>query len=224
MYICLIKSITGTLKNQNKLKMLDYYRNIKALSTKHKTMKFNLLILFLLFFLHHVPFSSAQDMIAMVGPNGLYGYVDSKGNIEIEYKFGFASNFRNGMARVADTNMKFGYLNQSGNLVIGFKFDNAWNFNDEDIARVYLNGKIGFIDKTGNLVHGWYKYLCPLEYNIGLVEKDDTYGFINEISGKMISDWYDSVTDFNEEGLSLVSKDKKMFYINRKGEYVRDYK
>ena len=177
------------------------------------------LIFFSVFF---IKFLIAQDLIPMAGPNGLYGYVNQRGYIEIEYKFGYASHFKEGMARVADTNMKFGYINELGTLVIGFKFDNAWNFND-DIARVYKGDKIGYIDKTGKLVFGWYKYLCPLDGRIGLVEDDNKFGFLDETTGQMISEWYDSVTDFNEEGLSLVSKDGKLFYINRKGEYVRDY-
>jgi len=54
--------------------------------------------------------------------NGKWGFVDKKGNIVIEPKFEYASQFTNGLA-YAEINEKSGFINKNGTFVIEPKFE-----------------------------------------------------------------------------------------------------
>ena len=100
---------------------------------------------------------SFHEGLALVQRNGLWGYIDAKGDevIPCIYKgteygnYGF--DFSEGMAVIIDKNGKYGYINTKGEIVIKPQFQQAGSFS-ESVASVYLDGKLNFIDKDGKYI------------------------------------------------------------------------
>ncbi|MBQ0095722.1 MAG: WG repeat-containing protein [Bacteroidetes bacterium] len=76
-----------------------------------------------------------------------YGYLDSKGNVVIPFRYKSAGDFREGLAKVGN-GKHYGFIDKDGNTVIPFIYDEAYCFHDGYTA-VKKNGKWGFIDKSG---------------------------------------------------------------------------
>lgn len=79
-----------------------------------------------------------------------YGYLDSKGNVVIPFRYKSADNFREGLAKVGN-GKHYGFIDKDGNTVIPLIYDEAYCFHD-GYAAVRQNGKWGFIDKSGKLI------------------------------------------------------------------------
>lgn len=90
--------------------------------------------------------------------DGKSGYINSTGQIVIDFSFDVCSDFSEGLASVL-VNGKSGYIDINGNFVIQPQFDLAMPFS-EDLAYVRLNDKLGYIDKSGELVVKPQYYSC----------------------------------------------------------------
>jgi WG containing repeat len=85
---------------------------------------------------------------------GPWGFIDTKGHVVIDFQFGSAYDFSDGLApvRVGDEKSgKWGYINKSGQFIINPRYDDAADFS-EGLAEVLLGHKFGFIDKSGNVI------------------------------------------------------------------------
>ena len=97
-----------------------------------------------------------------INDSNKYGYIDKNGKVVIDFKYDFASEFSEGLARVKKGE-KYGYIDKNGNVVIDFIYDDADNFSD-GLARVkqvikYDSDKNAenkemwkYIDKDGKVV------------------------------------------------------------------------
>ena len=92
---------------------------------------------------------SFSEGLAAVKINGLYGYVDKKGQIVIEPQFTDAGDFNDNVAIVGIKNKKF-CIDRFGK-IISKKYDCIITFS-EGMAIVELKGKRGYINATGELV------------------------------------------------------------------------
>lgn len=105
--------------------------------------------------------------------NGLYGYMDTNGNIVIEPQYRDALPFSEGMAAVAGENGLYGYINTSGDIVIPYEYGQVDSYEktvsnfSEGVAVV--NGNM-YIDKLGNKILGEYKYADDFHDGFAVVE------------------------------------------------------
>jgi hypothetical protein len=84
---------------------------------------------------------------------GLWGYLDIKGNVVIQPQFRFAGDFAgNGLARVIDRRHKSGFIDAKGTFAISPDFDCAYDFAPDGLARAMRHGEWGFIDATGKMI------------------------------------------------------------------------
>lgn len=92
--------------------------------------------------------------------DGKSGYINSSGQIIIDFIFDFFGNrrFSEGLASV-EINGKAGFIDTNGNMVINPKFDMAMPFS-EGFAYVEFQNKRGYIDKTGQFVIEPQYYSC----------------------------------------------------------------
>lgn len=95
----------------------------------------------------------SEGLAAVDNRRGKFGYIDTTGKLVIKLKFDFASEFKNGLARV-EIGEKSGYINKKGVLVIKAIYDDANDFED-GIARVKRNGKYFYIDTKGKEYIEW---------------------------------------------------------------------
>lgn len=76
-----------------------------------------------------------DDGYAAVSSEGKWGFIDSNGELVIDYTYEDAESFQNGFAAVS-VNGEWGYIDEEGNLVIEPQFIKATHFSSEGTAAV----------------------------------------------------------------------------------------
>lgn len=98
-------------------------------------------------------------------------------------------------------------------------------FASEGFKRVQKGKHWNFIDSDGKLLSPsvWFEGVYPFMNGFAKVFLQSKLNFIDK-NGKLVSrKWFDIwCSDFNEDGIAFVSKDKKYNAINRKGELLLD--
>ena len=102
--------------------------------------------------------------------SGKYGYIDTTGEIVIDFEYNAGSSFNEGFAYVADDSGRFGYIDKTGKVVVPMMYDIAFGHGDGLCSVGYLVGsntnwgvevglyKYGFTDTAGRII-------VPLEYD-----------------------------------------------------------
>ncbi len=164
-----------------------------------------------------------EGLLRVIHKKGGWGFIDRKEKVVIPFKYWFADDFSEGLARVkpsSENRSKWGFINKTGKLVIPLKYDFAYNFS-EGLAPVVIDGKWGFINKKGKLV-------IPLKYEEVLntfseglvpVKLDNKWGFINKTGKMVIPSRYDSVGNFSE-GSASAKLGGQWGTINKKGVFT----
>ncbi len=98
--------------------------------------------------------SHAQNQYNLLVPireNGLWGFMDTAGQVVIAPKFLSAGDFSEGLApvRIAGS---YGYVNEKGKMQIKAQFDYAESFID-GLGKVWIDAKPFFVDKKGRLTY-----------------------------------------------------------------------
>jgi WG containing repeat len=79
-----------------------------------------------------------------------WGYINTSGDLQIQYQFDQAFPFSEGLAAVK-LNNHWGFIDRTGNFVVKAIFDGAASFS-QGLAPVKIGAKIGYIDKKGDVV------------------------------------------------------------------------
>lgn len=147
---------------------------------------------------------------------GKWGFIDKLGEVIIPIKYDWAFNFNEeiNLARV-QINNKWGVINKNNKLIIPLIYDELEYFN-EGKARIKLNGKSGNIDTLGNVIEP-LKYVNYSENSFFFVSVNDKFGLVDDSTQKELTKFkYDRYEHF-VNGLSLVTENQKMGFINDKG-------
>lgn len=115
---------------------------------------------------------------------GLSGYIDKSGEVKIDFRFGMADPFSEGLAHVC-VDGKYGYINTTGDFVIKPAFDLAERFS-EGLASVMVGDLWGVINTAGEFVMKpqFDVFIDPFENGLAMVthekdENDHLSGYIN---------------------------------------------
>ncbi len=204
-------------------------------------MKSLIRIVFVLVFVSVISILNAQDL-KIVAKNGKHGFKDRSGKVVIDYKFDYAFDFSEGLARV-ELDGKYGYINTNGDFVIPCQYRSATDYTN---GRAYVekNGKSFFINKPTNVVASGNEakkefgetiklsktkiqkaYDKKYDYHEGyaLAIKDGKYGYIDHSDKIVISFQYENAANFSK-GKAFVTKRGKDFYINKKGVKILETK
>lgn len=128
-----------------------------------------------------------RDGFMPVHQQGYYGYADVDGQVQIDAKYSYASNFDGGVAIVA----------------VGRKLA------DDEFFKIMADRKVeglkfGLIDTSGNyLVEPIYDYIRPFSDGLAPVFKDEQWGFVDRSGKQIIPAQYSRARPFSE-GLSVV--------------------
>ena len=173
----------------------------------------------------YVLVGNVSDELILSKRDDKYGYVDTKGNIVIDFKYNYGYNFKYGYSIVRTTYDKLILIDKSDKEVLDLStYEGAYFMNEKFIA-VKENDKWGLIDFEGNkVVDTIYNYLTDI-YEGFLVASltHNTFRLINT-NGEVILDLedYDMVGAISE-GLIPVTKNKKIGFIDLKGNVVIDF-
>jgi len=129
------------------------------------------------------------DGLAAVMVGGLWGFIDTAGNIVIEPQFYNAFRFFEGLAAIAFERSSWGFIDATGNIVIEPQFHLALRFS-EGLASVSIGGPLnwGFIDTSGNMViEPQYRNARPFSEGLSSVAVGNlnNWGFI-DTAGNMV--------------------------------------
>lgn len=163
-------------------------------------------------------FDSVRDFsegLSAVRLSGKWGYIDTLGNIVIDYRFSVQPlEFSDGLAAFV-TNKKWGYIDTNGNIAIEPVYESAKSFYAE-LAPVKKAGKWGYINTKGEMViapkfNEAYRFSKD---KVAVVRgADNKRGFI-EIDGEYkIKPTYRDVKSFSQS-LAPVMVSDKWGYIN----------
>jgi len=155
-----------------------------------------------------IMFGQTNSLFKIVD-NGKVGYINEKGNIEIQPKFLNGNDFSEELASVR-LNGRYGFIDKKGNFVIQPKYDYASSFIN-GIACVYINGEAYFIDKKDNVIlDTLYKSIQIIGKNKAIVQtKAKNIGIIDLSTKKFIIDTiYHSIQSYQNGILVITNKSK----------------
>ena len=171
-----------------------------------------------------------------------YGYLDINNKVVIQFKYGVAYNFSEGLAAVGERdgyydavmgrvpNFKIGFINKSDNIVIPFQFKPQFTSTPEfheGLAPMgtsnnnYWGVNVGYINKKGEFViNPKYEDAKPFNNGLGKVRRDRKEGFINQKGEEVIPLDYDYVCFENDSLIycSNYSEGIQDYYVNRNGD------
>ena len=144
-----------------------------------------------------VPMNKAnpfKDGLSKVMLQGLWGFINEKGDIMNEIKFSEARDFSDGLARVLYKD-GYSFIDKKGFDAFDATFLYASDFN-EGVAVVETESGVGVIDKSGNFIIecGIYDYIAEDIFADGLiVGKGDKFGVV-DLKGNIVLDiTYDAI-------------------------------
>lgn len=194
-----------------------------------------------------------SDGLACVCMGDKYGYIDKTGKEIIPFIYNGARSFEEGISVVENSYGKWGVIDKSGKTVVPFVYsdmlganrDTASNEPDkvffEGIATMYKSEDYNGIyvnNKAQEITSLYYDNTYYFIEDMGLVSKNDKYGFVNKKGEEIIPCMYDDIYDdgepyyslyenlvemvkkFKVEGLLKVSKAGKYGFVNEKGEEI----
>lgn len=160
--------------------------------------------------------SDFSEGLACVSLDGrTYGFINTKGEVVIPFKYNYAYPFRDGVSQVK-LNGKWGMINRQGQLVIACSYDELTGF-QEGLARITVNGQKGFINKEGTVVIK-PRFDNTSFPNGGLIAVaiNNIWFYIDNKGNRAIQENYDYAADFIG-GLAKVEKNEKTFIIDKTG-------
>lgn len=158
--------------------------------------------------------------------DGLWGFIDRKGDFIITPRFAWAEPFSESLAAVKYHN-RYGYIDHSGIFFIEPQFLNA-RFFARGVAPVLTEKGWIYIDKEGKtVIDGPFLKAESFSFVVDLaaVKIDDKWGFINTDGKMVIPVQYDDVRSFSIKGLSpraLVKINSAWFYIDHEGVVIKE--
>ena len=181
---------------------------------------------------------SNEPKFVIFSKGGLCGYIDKTGKEIIKPQFDYCQDFNNGVAVISMKKDKneydyyYGLIDSNGKHILKPEYDEISRFS-EDMLAVKSEGKTGYINKKNKFVI-WPKYDKGYDFHEGLAKVivDKKVGFINKNGDYVIYPKYDTTDsqyDYPESpeikgfknGFTIVKKDGKFIFINRKGELVK---
>ncbi len=186
------------------------YLNIKKLS-----------FLFLLFVFTYGQSQTSQSTTKLypVQKNGLYGFINQKGEEIIKAQYRNAGEFSEGLAPVR-LEGTFGYIDEKGSYAVESKFDIAYPF-VEGKAKVYIDGKGYLIDKKGTiLLQHPYQDIFNTVGNRYIVETiRGKKGLVDEKGDIILDTLYKNTTPLNDDLFAAIKQNG----INRSSRQVLVY-
>ncbi len=160
--------------------------------------------------------SDFLEGLACVSLDGrTYGFIDTKGEVAIPFKYNYAYPFRDGVSQVK-LNGKWGMINRQGKLVIPCIYDELTGF-QEGLAQITVNGQKGFINEEGTVVvKPTYDEAGFCHGGLIATATNGKWLYIDNKGHTAIHEIYDYALDF-VGGLARVEKNGKTFIIDKTG-------
>ncbi len=157
----------------------------------------------------------------------VYGYINKKNNLIIDYQYDYATNFSDGIAvigKYVDTNLEYNYIDNTSKLL------SEWS---KILYPFYKGYSLKLVDKKLILIDKTMKQVDNKELFNEIIAKNFTfnegmstifdgakYGFIDN-QGNLIIDFKFSYAGYFYNGSAYVEMDYVPYYVNKKGEITK---
>lgn len=169
----------------------------------------------------------SDGLAAVLADNLRWGFIDTKGEMVIPARFGFVSDFKNGVARIQSKGY-WGAIDKSGKTIIPLKWSGIGTFiktekDNEELAPVSSGGLWGYINKDGEIVikpqflnaTNFYKGLATVILNKNRCAIINTNGeILHEVTADFLAGFQDDYAIFFSE------KEQAIGYIDMNGNVV----
>ena len=165
--------------------------------------------------------------LACVCKNGMWGFINIAGEIQIPLEYDWASDFSSGhyFLAVVKKNGMYTYIQRDGICVpYNFVYEDAYPYGEYDVTLVKMNGKWGFggvnqIPNYKNHMNFIYDDAKPFSDGRAAVKKNRKWGYIDTSGKEVLSFAYDNATSFFG-GTAIVQKSNSIYVIDLNGNKV----
>lgn len=167
--------------------------------------------------------SFGQNLAAVADKGDLFGYINNKGELKINYQFEKARKFdKQGRAIVKADNEERGYgvINKKGEYVIQPQFTYMTADGDFFLIKMERGGDYGYCNTEGKLIiNPQFKFAAPFNGSkLAPVQIGDLFGYIDRKGNLQITPQFHGAAPFCGE-YALVYFDEKIGIIDQEGKY-----
>lgn len=196
-------------------------------------MKKTIVCIFLIFLFQSVVFASTSisseenDLPIRYSEDGLWGFIDSEGNVIIEPQYISVGYFtEDGIADVKRDDGFVGAIDKSGKIVVPFKYKYIGAFHNGRAIASYESSSIAtyfFINEKGNIISNKKSpYMWSFSEGYAAYTKNNKVSYLNT-DMVFVGGLYDYAENF-DNGYARVCNNKKWGMIDKNFENVVDFK
>lgn len=172
------------------------------------------------------PANLFSDGLALVVKSDKYGYIDRKGYEVIKPQYLYAEPFQDGLAVVL-TEEGYGFIDTTGKIVISPEYAGTFMFQEDVVLMLTQDDETILFNRKGKeiAVFNAELELSPYQEGLALVydRSKERYGYANKKGKLVIEPIYEQAAFFSE-GLALVQREDRIFYVNAKGQEIIELK
>ena len=163
----------------------------------------------------------SEGLAQFRSPEGLFGLIDTKGEVIVEPIYKSMGLFFDGAAWIKETSGLVGYIDKTGTVIIQPKYEMAGNLDPiSHCARVRKNGAWSYVSRSGQEIQADNATSFG-EFSEGFayLRVDNGFGFIDKDGKWLVEPVYSQVKPFSD-GMAAVQIGRVWGFINAKGEEV----
>jgi hypothetical protein len=141
-----------------------------------------------------------SDGMAIILRGREFGFINKKGQIQIEPQFLSVYNFKKGVtpAQSCDGENKWGIIDKSGKWIVAPKFEFVSQFSDDGLASVKEGNYFGFIDMTGKfIIEPQFEYVEEFHEGFCVCKRNGLLGYIDKSGTFKINPQYTEAGRFS---------------------------
>lgn len=169
----------------------------------------------------------AFSSYSVIKVNGLYGYMDTAGNIPIKGMYTAVKPFIKDKAAVYNGKTWY-FIDKVGDKVLATKetLEDLYSFSD-GYAVAKINGKYGFVDEKFNKIKFEYDFATAMYNGVAAVQKNGKWSLINSEFEAITDIKYDDIIMkdngvCNYNGILFVKYDGAYHMIDEKGDLLSE--
>lgn len=170
-----------------------------------------------------------NDIATVQCQDGLWGFVDRKGEFRLPAVYEKATAFSEGLAWVLKKGNMPSAINEKGDVKISLRETTAVRVFQEGHAAYCTAPKRiplwGFLDRNGNeTIKAQYRNVKDFQWGLAAVQDnaEGLWGYINLKGELVIPHQYQEANSFQEDGTALVKRDSIYLVLGRDGAITRE--
>lgn len=118
---------------------------------------------------------------------------------------------------------KYGFIDKNGKEIFPPILTTVEPYYFDPLFLIEKNGKTGFINKNGKvIVEPQFSKVWGREGDLIIVKKNEKWGLIDTSGLEVVKIKFDTITEFNEDGIALAKLNGKKLFIDKTGKKVKN--